>query len=164
MRYYLDTNILVFILLKEEDEIDNNVASIIHDYSSILYVSSVAVKELLLLFRIGKVRSKIFKSEKDLLSAIQKLNIEIIFFNHHHLNTYAAMQIQASGLGLCRDSAETSELASALAALQITNAHKDMNDHAIISQAISDKVHVISSDAKFKDYTNQGLKFVFNRR
>jgi Uncharacterized protein conserved in bacteria len=93
MRYYLDTNILVFILSREADEIDNKVASIIHDYSSILYVSSVAVKELLLLFRIGKVRSKIFKSEKDLLSAIQKLNIEIIFFNQHHLNTYAALQI-----------------------------------------------------------------------
>ena len=138
MRYYLDTNILVFILSREADEIDNKVASIIHDYSSILYVSSVAVKELLLLFRIGKVRSKIFKSEKNLLSAIQKLNIEIIFFNHHHLNTYAA--------------------------LQIADGHKDMNDHAIISQAISDKVHVISSDAKFKDYTSQGLKFVFNRR
>ena len=129
---------LVFILLKEEDEIDNKAASIIYDFSSILYVSSVAVKELLLLFKIGKVRSKIYKSEIELLSAIQKLHIEIIFFNQNHLNTYAA--------------------------LQIANGHKDSNDHAIISQAISDKIAVISSDAKFKDYTSQGLKFVYNRR
>ena len=37
MRYYLDTNILVFILLKETDEINYKVSSIINDYSSILY-------------------------------------------------------------------------------------------------------------------------------
>jgi len=138
MRYYLDTNILVFILSGETNNIENKVSSIINDYSSILYVSSIAVKELLLLFRIGKVRSKVFKSEKDLLSAIQMLNIEIIFFNQHHLDTYIA--------------------------LQIADGHKDMNDHAIISQAISDKVHIISSDAKFRDYAGQGLKFVYNRR
>ena len=138
MRYYLDTNMLVFILSRETDEINYKAASIINDYSSILYVSSIAVQELLLLFRIGKIRSNVFKSEKDLLSAIQTLNIEIIFFNQHHLDTYIA--------------------------LQIANGHKDMNDHAIISQAISDKIHIISSDAKFKDYASQGLKFVYNRR
>lgn len=48
--------------------------------------------------------------------------------------------------------------------LQITEGHKEMNDHAIISQAISDKIHVISFDTKFKDHANQGLKFVHNRR
>jgi len=138
MRYYLDTNMLYFILLKREDDINYKVASIINDYSSILYVSSIVVQELLLLFRIGKFKPNVFKSEKDLLSAIQMLNIKIIFFNQHHLDTYIA--------------------------LQIADGHKDMNDHAIIAQAISDKVHVISSDAKFKDYVNQGLKFVYNRR
>ena len=138
MRYYLDTNMLYFILLKREDDINYKVASIINDYSSILYVSSIVVQELLLLFRIGKFKPNVFKSEKDLISAIQMLNIKIIFFNQHHLDTYIA--------------------------LQIADGHKDMNDHAIIAQAISDKVHVISSDAKFKDYVNQGLKFVYNRR
>ena len=138
MRYYLDTNILLFILLRREDEIDHKIASVINDYSSILYVSSVVVKELLLLYKIGKFKAPLYKSEKDLLSAIQKLHIEIVFFNQHHLNAYTALQIAES--------------------------HKDMNDHAIISQAISDKISVISSDTKFKDYTNQGLKFIYNKR
>jgi len=39
-----------------------------------------------------------------------------------------------------------------------------MNDHLIISQAISDKIPVISSDYKFKEYIEQGLDFVFNKR
>ena len=138
MRYYLDTNMLVFILLKEKDEINHKVAHIINDYSSILYASSVAVQELLLLFRIGKFRYSKYKSDKDILADIELLHIEIVFFNQLHLNTYTA--------------------------LQITEDHKDMNDHAIISQAISDKISVISSDAKFKDYTNQGLKFIYNKR
>ena len=138
MRYYLDTNILIFILWKKTDEINNKVATILKDYSSILYVSSVVVQELLLLFRIGKFKYGEYQSEKDILADIQKLQIEIVFFNQHHLETYTS--------------------------LQIANAHKDMNDHAIISQAISDKISVISSDAKFKDYSSQGLKFVYNKR
>jgi PIN domain nuclease of toxin-antitoxin system len=39
-----------------------------------------------------------------------------------------------------------------------------MNDHAIISQAISDKIALISSDGAFENYTAQGLNFVFNKR
>ena len=138
MRYYIDTNMLIFILWRKTDEIHHQVASIINDYSSILYTSSVAIQELLLLYRIGKFRYSKYHSEKDILDDIRKLYIEIIFFNQNHLNTYSA--------------------------LQIANGHKDSNDHAIISQAISDKIAVISSDAKFKDYTSQGLKFVYNRR
>ena len=48
--------------------------------------------------------------------------------------------------------------------LRIAENHKDMNDHLIISQAISDKIPVISSDYKFKEYIEQGLDFVFNKR
>ncbi|OAV63386.1 hypothetical protein Barb6_03775 [Bacteroidales bacterium Barb6] len=39
-----------------------------------------------------------------------------------------------------------------------------MNDHAIIAQAISDKIPLISSDTKFQYYTGQGLDFIFNKR
>ena len=138
MRYYLDTNVLIFILWRKEDEISHEVATIISDYSSILYVSSIAVQELLLLFRIGKFRYSKYQSEKDILDDIRRLHIEIVYFNQYHLETYAS--------------------------LQIASAHKDMNDHAIISQAMSDKIAVISSDTKFKEYTGQGLNFVYNKR
>jgi len=136
-RYYLDTNILVYTL-SNKDEIDSHVVNILTDSSNLIYVSSVAIKELILLFRIGKFRSRIYKSEEDILADIERLSIQIVFFNQHHFSTYTSMQI--------------------------ADGHKDMNDHAIIAQAISDKISVISSDTKFKDYMPQGLQFVYNRR
>jgi PIN domain nuclease of toxin-antitoxin system len=138
MRYYLDTNLLVFNLSNDYDEINYKVASIIRDYSIILYVSSVAVKELILLFRIGKLKSRRHKSERDLLEELKKSSIEVVFFNEHHFHKYTH--------------------------LQIADGHKDMNDHAIIAQAISDKIPLISSDRCFENYRSQGLDFIYNKR
>ena len=47
------------------DGIDYKVSSIIKDYSTILYACCVAVKELGLLFRIGKLKSRRYKSEQE---------------------------------------------------------------------------------------------------
>ncbi|GHT02127.1 hypothetical protein AGMMS49525_05100 [Bacteroidia bacterium] len=139
MRYYLDTNLLVFILSgKKQNEISPKVFNILTDYANLLYTSSVAVKELILLYRIGKAKPLCFKSEEDILDEIKKSDIKIVFFNEHHFAKYAK--------------------------LSIVEGHKDMNDHAIISQAISDKIALISSDHEFKNYTDQGLNFVFNKR
>ena len=138
MLYYLDTNILVFILSKQTDEIDSNVWNIIYDYSNIVRTSSVAIQELLLLYRIGKLRYRNYKSEKDILNELERVGVETVLFNKHHLNCYSS--------------------------LQIVEGHKDMNDHAIIAQSIVDKIPVISSDSKFKEYTRQGLQFIYNKR
>jgi PIN domain nuclease of toxin-antitoxin system len=138
MRYYLDTNILVFIITVNEDNISAELLTILNDYSTTLYTSSVAAKELLLLFRIGKLKGKRFKSEEDILNGLEEAGIEIRYFNQYHFARYAK--------------------------LKITDSHKDMNDHAIIAQAISDKIPLISSDHAFKNYVSQGLNFVFNRR
>jgi PIN domain nuclease of toxin-antitoxin system len=114
------------------------VESIIRDYSTTLYVISVAVKELILLFRIGKLKPHSYKSEQVLLGELKKSYLEIIYFNERHFYKYTQ--------------------------LQIIDGHKDMNDHAIIAQAISDRIPLISSDNKFKLYEKQGLQFVFNKR
>ena len=55
MRYYLDTNILIFILFSEHESIYRDVQEILEDYANSLFVSSVAVQEMILLFRIGKL-------------------------------------------------------------------------------------------------------------
>ena len=138
MRYYLDTNILVFILFKETDSISHTVVDILGDYSNTLITSSVAVRELIFLYKTGKLRSKLYNTVDDLTAEIKKLNIEIIQFNNYHLQVYSK--------------------------LAIVEKHKDMNDHAIISQAISDKIALVSSDNEFKSYTSQGLNFIFNKR
>ena len=139
MRYYLDTNILVFILFGEQDSIHYEVKLILEDYDNTLYVSSVTVQELILLFRIGKLNSKhTYKNEKDLIEKIEELNIQTVYFTKENNLTYLN--------------------------LQIAEKHKDLNDHLILSQAISDKIPLISSDKEFFNYEKQGLKFIFNKR
>ena len=138
MRYYLDTNTLIFVLSNEKDNISSSVSNILSDYSNLFYVSSIVIQELVLLYKIGKLKSKHYKTVDDILFAIKETSIETIYFNEHHFSQYLQ--------------------------LVIADDHKDMNDHAIIAQSISDKIPVISSDNKFKLYISQGLDFVFNKR
>ena len=139
MRYYLDTNVLVFVLFGEQDSIHYNVKAILEDYANSLFVSSVAVQEMILLFRIGKLNYRYaYKNEKDLIEKIEELNIQIAYFTKENNLTYLNLQMAEN--------------------------HKDLNDHLILSQAISDKIPLISSDKEFFNYQKQGLRFIFNKR
>jgi PIN domain nuclease of toxin-antitoxin system len=127
------------MLFGEKDKISQETQSILSDYNCQLYVSIIAVKELLQLWRIGKVKSKKFKSANDLVKSIETdLLIKIEPFSIQNLEV--------------------------LSKLIVSENHNDPFDHAIISQAISDKLTLISSVTKFKHYTSQKLKFVFNKR
>lgn len=138
-RYLLDTNILVYVLLKEFDNISPETSYIIADYSNQLYTSSIAVMEVLQLYRIKKIKSKDFKNANELYSAIEKgYNIHILPFTEKHINT--------------------------LSKLKIATDHNDPFDHSIIAHAMTDKLILVSSDKKFKDYTNQKLIFAYNKR
>ena len=137
MRYYLDTNILLFYLF-DKNNIDNDVASIINDSYNMLYASSIAINEVLHLYKNGKIGTKLFKSAKDILTTIKEVGFEIRPFNELHLQTYADLTIAPN--------------------------HNDPNDHAIISQALSEKITLISSDRKFEFYRSQGLNFIYNKR
>ena len=121
-----------------EDNCDRNVRDIISDYENIFYISSIAMRELVKLYNDGELKSPKYKSSKDLFAFADELNYEIKPFTKQHVMTYGQ--------------------------LLPAEEHKDPNDHMIISQAISDKIPVISSDKKFKSYENQGLQFVFNKR
>jgi PIN domain nuclease of toxin-antitoxin system len=143
MRYYLDTNTLAFILFykNREANLDRQASEIIRDYESIFYVSTVVMRELLLLYKSGsfsEVRYNSYKDYKAIFSAISELGYEIMPVTVKHLHAYA-------------------ELVPAYD-------HNDPADHMIIAQAISDRIPLISCDKKFKNYTSQGLSLVFNRR
>jgi PIN domain nuclease of toxin-antitoxin system len=140
MRYYLDTNIVAFILFdkKLEDNCDGNVCSILSDYENRFYTSSIAARELIKLYKDGELKSVRYKSSNDLLLVIEEFGIEIKSFTKQHVIAYAEI---------------TSE-----------KDHKDPNDHMIIAQSISDKIPLVSSDHKFKLYQKQGLQLVFNKR
>lgn len=138
-RYLLDTNILVYVLLSEFDNLSNETKAVLNDYNNQLYTSSVSVMELLQLFRIKKIKAKKYKTPIELFTAIEKdFFIKIIPFAKEHLST--------------------------LSQLNIPSDHNDPFDHSIIAQAITEKMILVSSDKKFKGYTVQNLSFAFNKR
>lgn len=138
-RYLLDTNILAFALSGETHNLSQETKLILEDYSNLLHTSSISVLELLQLYRIKKIQVNKFKTAEALMDAIENLlYIKILPFTNKHTKT--------------------------LSKLEIAQKHNDPFDHAIIVQAITEKLILVSSDRKFHDYTRQGLDFAFNKR
>jgi PIN domain nuclease of toxin-antitoxin system len=71
MRYYLDTNMLIFMLSNPKDNISHEVSDKISDYSNMLYASSLAVNELILLYKTGKIELSDCKSAEDIIDKIK---------------------------------------------------------------------------------------------
>jgi tRNA(fMet)-specific endonuclease VapC len=138
-RFLLDTNILIFYIFGNKDDISSDTSLILKDSSNVLYTSSIVISELFQLIRLKKIASKKYKTTIEIQEAIEKkFLIEILPFTKHHTKT--------------------------LAELTIKQGHNDPFDHAIISHAITDKLTLISSDRQFENYTTQKLKFVYNKR
>lgn len=140
-RYYLDTNILVFLLEKRSDEISKEVGELIMDYENLLFTSTICVHELIHLSQIGKLHIKRKGKNADISEFSQwldEMSIKIVPVTVQNLQTYST--------------------------LPLFDEHRDPNDRLIIAQAISDKIALVSSDHKFYMYEEYGLEFVFNRR
>jgi PIN domain nuclease of toxin-antitoxin system len=140
MRYYLDTNTVIFMLFdkKEGDNLAREVLNLLKDYENTFYISSIAMREIVKLHNDGELKSKVYKSYKDLFALIDRLNYEVKPFTKQHVMAYAEFTPACD--------------------------HKDPSDHMIIAQAISDRMPIISSDKKFRMYEKQGLQLVFNKR
>ncbi|MFT4204357.1 MAG: type II toxin-antitoxin system VapC family toxin [Chitinophagaceae bacterium] len=137
-RYLLDTNILVFLITdKTNDEICFEVREILKDFGSRLYASPVSIIERQQLQRIGKVHFRKNIKADDLVNILENdFYVSILPFTKQHSGTL----------------------------LRLTVFHNDPSDHAIISHAITEKMTMVSSDKKFQEYTNQKLKFIYNKR
>lgn len=141
MRYYLDTNILIYMLDRNSDELSREVNAVLMDYTNILRTSTVCVHELIHLYQIGKIPLKRNGKDVDINDFskwLEDMGIEIVPVSLKHLKQ--------------------------LAALPLFDDHRDPNDRLIIAQAISDKISLVSSDRKFDKYVKYGLNFVFNKR
>ncbi len=134
MRYLLDTNILVFI--SESDyKLDNDVKSILNDYSNSFYVSVVSILELIHLIQKGKIfRHNNFNA--NVFDFVNAFGLEVKYLQKEHLQVYSG--------------------------LELTKEHNDPNDRIIVSQAICENIPLISSDRKLKAYTQYGLDLIFN--
>ena len=140
MRYLIDTNVLIFLILDKE-MIHRNVKQLFDDYSNSFYISAESVKELIVLVRNNKVRFKQWKTQVQMIEAIEhEFGIKILPIKKEHLLTYARITINEA------------------------QDHRDPSDHIIISQAITEGIPLISSDHKFHFYTEQALDFVYNER
>lgn len=140
MRYYLDTNILVFLLMNEKSELSREVNESLDDYENILYTSVICVQELIHLCQIGKVkgpkRSPINASE--IIPWLHEAGIEIRSVTKQHLE--------------------------AMATLPLRKDHHDPFDRLIIAQAVTDGIGIITSDRQFENYRRYGLQLTFNER
>ncbi|OAV66133.1 putative nucleic acid-binding protein, contains PIN domain [Bacteroidales bacterium Barb4] len=131
-RYLLDTN-MVLSYLFEPDELGKNAAYILNDYANQLYVSTISIQELIHLHRREKIETT-WKRPEDILPEIDK-TFEILPVKKEHLMTYARLSVAKS--------------------------HNDPNDHLIISQVITERITLISTDREFRHYTKQKLSLIF---
>ena len=138
MRLLLDTNIYVF-MVSDRQSLTKDVSELIEDPENLKYLSIVSLQELITAFRTKKLLSNIWKSEAEMISFV--------------LND-PSVEIDNTDINVIRT----------LAALQVNEAqdHKDPFDHIIISQAISHRMTLVSSDTKFAFYRKQGLRLIEN--
>lgn len=143
MRYYLDTNILIFMKLGMLWDLSDDIKERLRDFGNILYTSSVCVHELIHLCQIGKVSKKsgnrsVSVAAVEVLPWLREMGIGIRTVTERHLQ--------------------------AMAELPIRREHRDPFDRLIIAQAIADGVGVITSDRQFEGYRRYGLGLTFNER
>jgi len=136
MRYFIDTNIFIF-LGGSPDEISPEVRDLIHDYENTFVMSSESLREILMLLKNGRIQVKEWRSYSDIKAMIDAFGFVIRYVDEEHLKT--------------------------LDKLNPAPNHSDPADLMIIAQAITENLPLISSDTKFPFYTRQGLQFLANK-
>lgn len=135
-RLMLDTCIVCDMLYKAK-KMDSKVFDMFDDYSCTLYASFETLRELIVLFNNKKIRSKQWKKAQDVINTVtDDLDIRILPLRKEVADTYANLVLN-----------------------EALN-HYDPSDHIIISQAITEKIPLISSDLKFPFYREQGLDLI----
>lgn len=140
MRYLLDTNIFIYAAI-DRDSLSPDVKSILEDYDNTFFLSSESVKEMIVGFNNGGIVSRFWKTASEMVDAIREhFYIRILPVGEEQMDTYAHLILNEA------------------------EDHRDPSDHVIIAHAITNRIPLISSDHKFKYYTNQGLDLIFNKK
>jgi len=137
MRYFIDTNIFLF-LCHTPDELGSEIEALFDDYENSFIISSESIREIIMLLKDDRVQMKGWHSYADIRASLDKHGIEIRCVAEAHLKT--------------------------LYRLCPAPRHSDPADLMIIAQAITEGVPLISSDTKFPLYVRQGLNAVLNKR
>jgi PIN domain nuclease of toxin-antitoxin system len=133
MRYLLDTNVLIWFLAGNEN-LNPNLYEIIA-FKGNVYTSIISLQEIAIKSRNGGLTLKV--SFNKLCDTIKNdTTIKVLPIEIEHL--------------------------SVLHKLVPSVKHNDPFDHLIISQAIYEKMSLLSSDTHFIDYCKQGLQLIEN--
>ena len=132
----LDTCVVVDMLLSARG-MDKSVKELLDDPDYVLCISFETIRELVVLFNNNKLRSKLWKSAKEIINhVVNVLEIEVLPLRLDVGDTYSQLQLNT-------------ELN-----------HYDPSDHIIISHAITEHIPLLSSDKKFPFYRSQGLELI----
>ena len=133
-RYLIDTHILIWHIYKRE-MLSTQLIDELDDYNNLIFISRVSLMEIAIKNRDGN-----FRLTDDYASFIRnidkRLGVKILDIDNRHLIT--------------------------LNQLVYPKNHKDPFDHLIVSQAITDRLCLISADSKMKYYKEQGLELFEN--
>lgn len=135
-RLLLDTCV-VCDMLYNFDGLDKKAVELLEDTTCTRFVSFETLRELVVLFNNKKIRSKQWKTAEDILhTVLNDLDITILPLHTEVALTYSRLQLNEA------------------------QNHYDPSDHIIISQAITERIPLISSDLKFPFYRKQGLDLI----
>jgi len=137
MRYLIDTNIFTRIV-NDSDLLSNDVKDILNDYENVIFVSSESIKEFVHLVQ----NKKIFLNKSIQLVGLFDLIENTFGFNVKYV---------------------AKEHLRTLSKLALVEGHNDPSDRLIISQALTEKMPLISSDTKFPKNRKYGLELIVNR-
>ena len=135
MRYLIDTN--VFVRITVDHDISDDTKNILDDCTNIIYISSESIREYIHLVQNEKIVPKKSIRLLDVFDLIDKFGLNVKYVSKEHLRTFAK--------------------------LELVENHNDPSDRLIISQAITEKMPLISSDTKFPKYRKHGLDLIYNR-
>ncbi len=138
MRYLIDTNIFIYTAT-DVDSLKDDILAIVQDYDTTLCMSAVSVRELIVAFRHKGFDIRRWRTPEELVRSItEEFFISVLPVGLDVMKTYAGLQLN-EGEG-----------------------HNDPCDHLIISQALTERLPLISSDRRFLFYRRQGLDLIFN--
>ena len=140
MRYILDTCILLYIL-NETGEMSNDVEAIVNDYGNNLCMCAASVRELVAAWHKYTYMQRKWKSPAYMLKYLHDYyGITTLYPNREHYSTFLSLEWNEA------------------------EDHRDTTDILIIAHAITEGMTLISSDRKFKFYTDQGLDLIYNKK
>ena len=97
-RYYIDTNILIFLITANGDEeLSGDIKGILSDYSNMFLVSSVCVKEVIHLCQTGRLKRKLKAGKgnraQDAIRLVRDMGVRIMPVNEYHLREYSELRL-----------------------------------------------------------------------